>query len=86
MTTAETTVITTAIGAAVTLGLAYIGYLKLRLAQKATTTNVANVASRVEEVHTLANNLSDTQNARIDQLTASLTAKGIDVPPREALQ
>jgi hypothetical protein len=59
----------------VTLGLAYIGYLRL----KAQTTSVR---SDVRDVHTLVNNQLDTQLTRNDQLTRTLTAAGVDVPAR----
>ena len=59
--------ITSIVSGVVTLGLAWIGYLRLK-AQGAST-------------HTLVNARSDRQDIRIDQLTRSLTAGGVEVPP-----
>jgi hypothetical protein len=43
---------------------------------------VKNVKSDIQDVHTLVNNQSDRQNARIDQLTNQLTDEGSQIPPR----
>jgi hypothetical protein len=73
MSTGELTEVIAAVASpVVTLGLAYIGYLKL----KATTASKSDVA----QVHTLVNNQLDQQLRRNDQLTRALTAGGVTVP------
>jgi hypothetical protein len=37
---------------------------------------------RIDDVHTLVNNRSDRQDARIEQLTGTLTGADVPVPPR----
>jgi hypothetical protein len=69
--------ITSIVSGLVTLGLAWIGYLRLKA-------ETAGVKSDVRDVHTLVNNQLDTQLTRNDQLTRSLTAAGVDVPARPA--
>jgi hypothetical protein len=58
----------TVTGNAVVLVGAILGYLSTR--------------KRVERVHRLVNNRSDRQDGRIDQLTATLTKAGVDVPKK----
>jgi hypothetical protein len=63
-----------AITGVVTLGLAYIGYLRL----KAGTDRLKN---DVADVHTAVNSNLTLQQERNEQLTAALTAGGVVVPP-----
>jgi hypothetical protein len=67
--------ITSVVSGVVTLGLAWIGYLRLKA-------ETAGVKSDVHEVHTLVNNQLDTQLDRNDQLTRTLTNAGVDVPEK----
>jgi hypothetical protein len=69
-----TQVITTVCGMIITLGLAWIGYLKLRAGNE-------GVKSDVRDVHSLVNNQLDRQLDRNAQLTRTLTGAGVDVPP-----
>jgi len=70
-----TQVITTVCGMFITLGLAWIGYLKLRAGND-------SVKSDVHDVHALVNNQLDRQLDRNAQLTRTLTGAGVDVPPQ----
>jgi outer membrane murein-binding lipoprotein Lpp len=52
-------------------------YLTRRNGQKAD-----QVGTAVSEVHDAVNNTAQEQNARVEQLSASLTEAGAPVPPR----
>jgi len=72
--------LTTVCSTVVTLAGMTFGYLKLRLEQRKTNVHVNAVNDKVEVVRQDVNsNLTASQN-RNEQLTARLTASGIDVP------
>jgi hypothetical protein len=48
-------------------------------------TTYLSTRRRIDDVHTLVNNRSDRQDARIDQLTGTLTGADVPVPPRPGL-
>jgi hypothetical protein len=48
-------------------------------------TTYLSTRRRIDDVHTLVNNRSDRQEARIDQLTGTLTGADVPVPPRPGL-
>jgi hypothetical protein len=74
------TIIGQAITGVVTLGVAYIGYLKIKAGQKEVKQDVANVKQDVADVHTAVNSNLTVQQDRNEQLTAALTASNIAVP------
>jgi hypothetical protein len=79
MTAAEISQIITGV---VTLGVAYIGYLRIK-ATTASKSDVHDVKADVAGVHTLVNNQLDRQLQYNGQLAAALTAAGQDVPQQE---
>jgi hypothetical protein len=48
--------------------------------------NHGDTNARIDEVHDAVNSTAQDQNARTDQLTASLTAAGVEVPERPPAQ
>jgi hypothetical protein len=72
------------ISGVVTLGLAWIGYLRLKASTDGVKQDVGSVKSDVANVTHLVNSHADNQDARIGQLTRTLTGAGVDVPPTPA--
>lgn len=73
----STTLVEYIVGQVVILTGVILTYLGSRTRQQ-------SIQSDVQGVHTLVNGRSDAQDARIDQLTSSLTGAGVSVPPTPA--